>query len=62
MKVKLGYSMGYAGTDTEWLEEIPEEIVKGGKEAIATYLEEMQEQLWHQAIERISCWVNIEED
>lgn len=61
MKIKLGYSMGFAGTDTEWEDEIPDEVVAEGKEAIEAYLEETRDWLFSEACERISVWANIEE-
>jgi len=61
MKVKCGYSMGYAGTDSEWEEEIPEDVVEKGFEAIETYLDELEHQIWEEACEKISVWAQIEE-
>lgn len=61
MQIKLGYSMGYAGTDSEWTEEIPQDVIEGGEEAIEAYLEEMREQLYGEACEKISVWAKIEE-
>lgn len=61
MKIKVGYSMGYAGTDSEWTEEIPEEIVEAGQEAINNYLEELQNNLFYEASDKISVWAEIEE-
>lgn len=61
MKIKLGYSMGYAGTDTEWEETIPEKVVADGPEAIDAYLDDVRDELWNQACEKISVWANIKE-
>ena len=61
MKIKLGYSMGYAGTDTEWTEEIPEGVVAEGEEAIELYLEGMREAIYDMACEKINVWAEIEE-
>lgn len=61
MKIKLGYSMGYAGTDTEWTEDIPDDVVEEGEEAIAGYLEETRQHLWKEACEKIEVWAEIEE-
>lgn len=61
MKVKCGFSMGYAGTDTEWTEDVPDEVVEEGQEAIDAYLEELQQQLWQEACDKISVWAEIEE-
>ena len=52
--------MGYAGTDSEWTEEIPEEIVEAGQEAINNYLEELQNDLFFEASEKISVWAHID--
>ena len=30
--------MGYAGTNTEWEEDIPEDVVEGGQESIDAYI------------------------
>jgi hypothetical protein len=57
MKITVGYSMGFAGTDTEWIEEIPQEVVVKGPEAIQEYLTDLQNQIWEQACENISVWV-----
>ena len=53
--------MGYAGTDTEWVEEIPEEVVAEGQEAIDYYVEETHQHLYNEACEKISVWVEIVE-
>lgn len=62
MKIKLGYSMGYAGTDTEWTEEIPEEIVEEGEGAIDAYLEGVRDNLYDEASQKISIWADIVEE
>ena len=61
MKIKVGYSMGYCGTTTEWEEEIPEDVVAEGQEAIEEYLEGTRDELFTAASEKISVWANIEE-
>lgn len=61
MKIKLGYSMGYAGTDTEWEEEIPDDVVEEGQEAIEAYLDSVRDSLYEEACEKISIWAEIEE-
>jgi hypothetical protein len=61
MKIRLGYSMGYAGTDTEWIEDIPTDVVEAGEEEIAAYIAESQDQLYAEACEKISVWATIEE-
>ena len=61
MKIKLGYSMGYAGTDTEWTEEIPEDVVAEGDDAIEAYLDDVRNSLFNEACEKISIWAEIEE-
>ena len=61
MKIKLGYSMGYAGTDNEWIEEVPKEVVEVGEDAIQEYLEDVQNSLYAEACERISVWAEIVE-
>ena len=61
MKIKVGYSMGYAGTDSEWTEEVPDDVVAEGSEAIEAYLEETRDYLFQQACEKISVWAEIVE-
>lgn len=61
MKIKLGYSMGFAGTESSWTETVPEDVVTEGQEAIDAYLEDVQQQLWQEACEKISVWAEIEE-
>lgn len=61
MKIKIGYSMGYSGTDTEWTEEVPEDVIAEGQEAIDNYLEETRDYLYQQACEKISVWAEIVE-
>lgn len=61
MKIKCGYSMGYAGTDSEWTADIPEEIIANGQEAIAAYVEEVQQEIWENACEKVSAWAHIME-
>ncbi len=61
MKVKIGYGMGYAGTDEEWIETIPEDVVAEGKEAIEEYLDGLQDGAYEAACERISTWAVIVE-
>ncbi len=56
MKIKMGYSMWYSGTDSEWTEEIPDHVVAEGDEAVAEYLEETRDYLFLQACEKISVW------
>jgi hypothetical protein len=55
----MGYSMGYAGTDTEWIEEIPEEVVAEGGGAIDLYIEGVNNSLYDEACEKISVWTEI---
>lgn len=61
MKIKVGYSMGYAGTDLSWTEEVPDDVVAEGSEAVETYLEETCDYLYQQACEKISVWAEIVE-
>jgi len=61
MKIKVGYSMGYAGTDSEWTEEVPDDVVAEGSEAVEAYLEETRNYLYQQACEKISVWAEIVE-
>ena len=61
MKIKIGYGMGFAGTDSEWVEDIPDEVVAEGQEAIDAYLEEVQGSVWQDACEKISVWATIVE-
>jgi len=61
MKIKVGYSMGYAGTDSKWTEEVPDDVVAEGSEAIEAYLEETRDYLFQQACEKISVWAEIVE-
>jgi hypothetical protein len=61
MKIKIGYSMGFAGTDTRWEEEVPDDVVAEGQEAIDAYLETVQEHAWQEACEKISVWAEIVE-
>jgi hypothetical protein len=61
MKIKLGYSMGYAGTESEWTEDIPEDVIEEGQEAIAWYVERAQDEAYLQACEKISVWAEIVE-
>jgi hypothetical protein len=61
MKIRIGYSMGYSGTDTEWTEEIPADVVEGGEEEIAAYISDTQDELYAEACEKISVWAKIEE-
>lgn len=61
MKIKIGYSMGYAGTDTEWTEDIPEDVVAGGQESIDAYVEETHQHTFNEAYEKISVWANVVE-
>lgn len=61
MKIKVGYSMGYAGTDSEWTEEVPDDVVAEGSEAVETYLEQTRDYLYEQACDKISVWAEIVE-
>jgi len=61
MRVKLGYSMGFAGTESEWMEDVPDDVVEDGQEAIDAYLDDVQQQLWQEACEKISVWAEIVE-
>ena len=62
MKIKIGYGMGYAGTDTEWLEDIPDDVIAEGQEAIDAYADEMQQNAWNEACERVSAWAEVVEE
>jgi hypothetical protein len=53
--------MGYAGTNTEWEEDIPEDIVEGGQESIDAYIEETHQHTWQEACEKISVWAKVVE-
>lgn len=61
MKVKCGFSMGYAGTDEEWTEDVPDDVVEEGQEAVDAYLNGVRDSLFSQACEKISVWAEIEE-
>jgi len=61
MKIKVYESYGFAGTDSTWTEEIPEEVIAKGDSAIEEYLEEMRIGLWDAMCERLSLTVEIEE-
>ena len=61
MKIKLGYSMGYAGTDSLWTEEVPDDVIEKGQEAVEAYLEGVRQRLYEEACEKISVWAEIEE-
>lgn len=61
MKIKMGYSMGYAGTDIEWTEEVPDDVIEEGEEAIEAYLDSFRDSLYETACEKISIWAEIEE-
>lgn len=61
MKIKLGYSMGYAGTETEWEEYLPEDIDPNNKEEVEAYLEDLQHVVWDTACQNISTWVKVVE-
>jgi hypothetical protein len=61
MKIKLGYSMGYAGTKSEWTEEVPEDVIAEGKSAIEDYLDAAQDSIYAEACDKISVWVEIVE-
>lgn len=62
MKIRCGQNMGYAGTDSQWTEEIPEDVVEAGSEAIEEYLEEARQLIWEAACQKISVWAEIEEE
>lgn len=53
--------MGYAGTDTEWFEEIPEDVIAEGQEAIDAYIVDTYQHLYDEACQKISVWAEIEE-
>jgi len=61
MKIRLGYNMGYAGTDSEWTENIPADIVEAGEEAINDYIAETEQNVYEEACQKISVWVTIEQ-
>ena len=61
MKIRVYESYGFAGTDSTWTEEIPEEVIAAGGSAVEQYLEEMQIGLWDAMCERLSLIVEIEE-
>lgn len=57
MKIKLGYSMGFAGTDSEWIETVPEDM----EDSVQEYLEDVRDSLYADACEKISVWAEIVE-
>lgn len=61
MKALVGFSMGYSGTATSWEEEIPKDIVEEGKASIEYYLENMQQEAYEMACDKISVWAKIKE-
>jgi hypothetical protein len=61
MKINCGYSMGYAGTDTEWTEEIPEDVIAEGDEAVTAYIDSLTTAIYDEACEKISVWTEIVE-
>ena len=61
MRIQCGYSMGFAGTESEREEDIPQDIVDNGEEAIAEYIEDTHQHIFDEAKEKISIWVNITE-
>lgn len=60
MKIKCGYSMGYAGTNSEWTEDVPDEVVAEGYEAVEKYLDNLANEIYQDACEKISVWATIE--
>jgi len=53
--------MGFAGTESEREEDIPQDIIDNGEEAIAEYIEDTHQHIFDEAKEKISIWVNITE-
>lgn len=61
MRVKIYQSYGFAGTDTEYFENIPQEIIEQGEEAIAEYVETLTQDLWGSMTERLEVSVTVVE-
>jgi hypothetical protein len=59
MRLKCGYSIGFAGTESEWEEDVPDEVVAAGQDAIDEYVEETHQGIFEDACEKISSWVTI---
>lgn len=59
MKLRLSESYGFAGTDSTWEEDIPEEIVAKGQQAIEAYLDEYFEGHWDNMLNRLSLSIEV---
>jgi len=58
IKITINYNIKFTNTNTEWIEEVPQEVVTKGPEAVQEYLTDLQNQIWEQACENISVWVD----
>lgn len=54
MKIKIRTSMGLAGSDESWTEDIPENVVEQGEDAISTYIEELEQDVWQRLCDQVS--------
>ena len=54
MKIKIRTSMGFAGYYEKWIEAIPESVVEQGEDAISTYIEELEQDVWQRLCDQVS--------
>jgi hypothetical protein len=62
MKVMVYTSYGFSGTDDNYEEEIPEDIVEKGDSAIQEYLADLEEGIWQNMLDRLSLSIELIED
>lgn len=62
MKVLITEDYGFAGTDTSYEEEIPENIVEAGEEAISGYIAELEQSIWENMLSQLVCTVELVEE
>jgi hypothetical protein len=62
MKIKVSGSFGFAGTKFSEEEEVPEEVVSEGSEAIEKYIEEMLAGHWDSMLNQLSLGYEVIED
>lgn len=61
MKIRITGSFGYAGTDFNYTEDIPKDVVEGGKNAIDDYIEDEYLYKREEMCERLSLSIEIAE-
>jgi hypothetical protein len=62
MKIKIHQDYGFAGTDSSWEEEIPEDVVAEGQEEIDSYIRGLTDEIFENMMEKLNLSIEVQEE